>query len=100
MFGRMKDPVEATAILLAYELTNANNELEVTVHAHVVVAGPGLPPTTVDFFPRIPRKALPMAPGTALSVRVDRRKPKRIRLLSSGSAAGQSRAARTSTRAL
>ena len=80
MFGRMKDPVDGTAMLISYELTNAFNEHEVTVLAHVVVEGPGLPPTAVDFFPAIRRQDLPLAPGTVWRARVDRRKPKRIKL--------------------
>jgi hypothetical protein len=81
MFGRMKDPVEGTATLVSYVETNARNEFDVVLIAQVVVQAEGLPPTAVEANPGIPLSQMPVAPGTVLRVRVDRKNPKHLKFL-------------------
>lgn len=81
MFGRMKDPVEGTARLVSYELTNVRNEFDQVIQAQVVVEAPGLEPTATEIIHGVPHGELPLMPGTTWRVKVDRKNPKKIKVL-------------------
>lgn len=81
MFGRMKDPVEGTARLVSYQLTNVSNEFDRVIQAQVVVEAPGLEPTAVEITHGVPHGELPLMPGTTWRVKVDRKNPKKVKVL-------------------
>lgn len=81
MFGRMKDPVEGTAQLVSYQLTNIANEFDVVVQMQLVVQAEGLEPTAVEAAHGIPHGELPMTPGRTFKVKVDRKNPKKLKFL-------------------
>ena len=86
----MKDPAEGTAQLVSYVETNVRNEFDVTCITQVIVQADGLEPTAVEWVVGIPHSELPMEPGRVWKVRVDRKKPKHLKLDESGEAeAGQ-----------
>jgi hypothetical protein len=93
MFGRMKDPVEGTATLVSYNETNVQNEFEMTLIAQVIVEGPGLPPTAVEIYPGVRPSQLPLPEGYIWKVKVDRAKPKRVKILEDSDAGEEQRQA-------
>ena len=73
--------------LVSYALTNAGNEFDTVIQAQVVVQAPGLEATAVEAYRGVPKGALPLDPGTVWKVKVDRRKPSRLKFLDDAEAA-------------
>ena len=51
-----------------------------------MVSAPGLEPTAVEVVRGVPHGSLPLEPGVLWRVRVDRKKPKRMKFIEDGDA--------------